>query len=163
MLIEQLLSSGFDVDGRAPWVWLSTMKRERCSLKEIALWILLISMVPAMSVAEPEGLSGNDIFQKCHLYLTKSALEMTESESFDATICTGYLNGFWQDVELQDILLKDEPEKLSICPPQNEIISKDRLPRLIVDYLKKRPSELNKPVYIVVNNALQEAFPCPEK
>ncbi|WP_139751049.1 Rap1a/Tai family immunity protein [Aeromonas media] len=91
--------------------------------------------------------SGNDILDRC------SSDERNDNHFQINAFCMGYLVGVY-----------DSYEGITICPENNaKNITIGQLQLISVKYMREHPEKLNGPAIDLIEQGLNQAFPCKNK
>jgi len=123
--------------------------------------VLLLASLPLLSGAhitwaqEIEAFSADTLNQACHsLVLAIRGVQPISQEDPGAMLCLGYIAGWSQAMELV------EPKPF--CWPADPQVQPGDVAELIVAYLEANPEASVLPAHRAVQEAIEEAFPCPE-
>lgn len=138
----------------------ATINTAVLTLLGIVLWT---TQVPTAQAAEFRGgFSGEELLGHC------AAEESDPSKDFERGICIGYVDGFAAGRFVGETYhaFHHREEKLDgiyghLCVP--DAVSRGKLARAFVLFLKKNPERLKLPAALLLEDALREAFPCPDK
>lgn len=121
------------------------------------LWAFLsLSGGAASSSAQQvEAFTGETLDQACkNLVLALRGVQPLSQEDPGAMLCLGYIAGWSQAMELV------EPKPF--CWPLEAKVMPGDVAELIVAYVETHPEASAQPAHAAVQNALEDAFPCPE-
>jgi len=105
--------------------------------------------------------SGNAFLRLC------SAIDKedkTSTEWAHVMACTGFVTGFTRGVEFGSLYVEDKAHKKVphlFCTPSE--IENGQIIRIVLKYIRDNPAEAHLPTGALVVDALQKAFPCPDK
>ena len=106
-------------------------------LKKSALTVLFVLLLSSPALCEKQFVSGNQLLINC-----EDNLEYTEGH------CTGYVSGVFDN----SIVINKQ------CLPQNA--TSGQMIKVVVTYLKEHPERLTTSASVLVQAAINEAFPC---
>ena len=140
------------------------------------LWLLLAATAPPSAfAADPwsrSGFSGKELLAACKVASQEPAEDKEASEAsvqdFERGICRGFIEGFVAGRHIGDTVhaFHHRKEKLDeiygrLCiPPQT---AKNALAAVFVRYLEKNPDKLNWNAGVLLETALKETYPCPDR
>ena len=129
--------------------------KDEISMKKQALFFVIISLV-IISPTTASGnhfSDGNDLLQAC-----RQTIEFSESDSklneFNAGSCWGYIRA---TNDMYQVMAQNAKRTICISPQ----MSRKQLTRVVVKYLKEHPERLHNVAALLIYEAFQEAFPCP--
>ncbi|WP_376788073.1 Rap1a/Tai family immunity protein [Marinobacter metalliresistant] len=100
---------------------------------------------------------GNALLSSCSAFLRVLDRSGDGSDGFSAGACVGYVTGASDFNTVHAAVSGGEKEGFFCVPPDVPLGQKVRV---LVQYLKANPSELNRLQSILTMNAFSEAFPC---
>jgi hypothetical protein len=111
----------------------------------------LLSIVPIPPDGPPERLwSGKRLLPAC-----EAVLASKEEDSFEQGRCVGFVVG----LDYSNTLLVAAHQLPAYCRPA-DVTNVDQSIRVLVDYLKKNRSSLDKDAGVLALSAFHEAWPC---
>lgn len=124
-------------------------------VKKISTLILLMSiLLSSPASAGIKYTDGNKILSACN-ELRELLSYRFELDSFEAGRCWGYISA---SIDIYQIV-KYGSSRI-VCIPEDKEPSD--LVKIIIDYLKEHPKDLDHPAFELITKALAEFFPCPQ-
>ena len=130
------------------------------SILGLVLWTMPVLAAQAANFRG--GFSGEEMLGHC------AAEERDPSKDFDRGVCIGYVDGFHAGRFVGETYhaFHHRDEKLDniygqLCVP--DTVSRGKLARVFVLFLRKNPERLKLPAALLLEDALREEFPCPNK
>jgi hypothetical protein len=121
-------------------------------MKKIFFITIFISMFEVSTVDADNGIKFLDM---CNSAL---AFDVEKAEPLDAMklgSCFSYLEGFSHGLKLAS-RIADEP---FLCMPEEHVTNR-QWARIVISYLEKNPKKLHESKFILVLEAMLDAFPC---
>ncbi|MEQ1880193.1 MAG: Rap1a/Tai family immunity protein [Burkholderiales bacterium] len=116
----------------------------------------------AVAADAPEAFTGQEMLGYC------KNLEMEQKQDFDRGICVGFLDGFIAGHQVAEHYhaFHHRDEKIDtifgrLCIPPKT--TRGQMAKMFVNYLERLPDKLKSPAGNLLEEAVQEAYPCPEK
>jgi Rap1a immunity proteins len=110
----------------------------------------------------PEAFTGQEMLGYC------KNLELEQKQDFDRGICVGFLDGFIAGHQVAENYhaFHHRDEKIDtiigrLCIPPKT--TRGQMAKMLVRYLEQFPDKLKSPAGNLLEEAIQEAHPCPEK
>lgn len=119
-----------------------------------ALLISIIILASSPVSAEIGYTDGNKILSSCN-ELIKILDSQFELDSFEAGRCWGYISA---STDIYQVV-KYGSSRI-VCLPEGLEVS--QLVRIVVEYLNEHPKDLDHPAFVIITEALSNAFPCPQ-
>lgn len=126
----------------------------------LILQIFIIGGVYGSSFGETSTINGILRLKQCKLFLKlEMGTKLNSDEGGSAAICVGYISGFRESHESDEMILKVAP--YLYCVPQEVTVG--QIIRVFVKYLEDHPEELHKEGHELLHSSLIKAFPCPNQ
>lgn len=113
--------------------------------------ILLISLFAAQAMA----FKGNDLLSYCAEFLEKQPNANSQAAYMEG-VCQGFFMGVVQTVFYEQHIQNVQP--LALCVPKG--VNSTQVAKISVKYLEANLETLHFSSIVIVQKALQEAFPC---
>ena len=130
-------------------------------MKALRLGTMLLCVLSQTSFlrAEVKGLDGNELLSMCegvNQLRDQTQSAMTVQNSY----CLGYVNGVMSMATDQATTFEHSPHRSSLpCTPA-EGVTTGQAARVVTKYLDSHPERLHLRAYLLVVEAMREAFPC---
>ena len=121
--------------------------------------IVLLGVFPAISTAE---MTGKELLENCQPLekLNDNPPSLTSKESTGIIYCLGYIDSFMDTFSFQKTA-RIVPA-IPYCLPKEKIPKKE-FARIVVEYMKVNPEDLDKPASYAIFMGLRRAYPCNEQ
>ena len=117
---------------------------------------------PVIAADTPEAFTGQEMLGYC------KSLELDQKQDFDRGICVGFLDGFIAGHQVAEHYhaFHHRDEKIDaiygrLCIPPKT--TRGQMAKLFVRYMEQFPDKLKSSAGNLLEEAIQEAYPCPEK
>lgn len=113
---------------------------------------------------------GNGLLSVCDNAIVDDYRTLSDADRADALLCYGYTSGFndgHRMMALWSALKSDRPKNNALskietepryCHPEN--LDKKQFVSVIVRYLMQHRENLHEESYLLIGNAMEDAFPC---
>jgi hypothetical protein len=101
--------------------------------------------------------TGVDLTKACRGYVafTRDNNRGTAQQAYDSAMCQGYVVGALDAIEAQDLEKAWLPH---LCLPSQ--LAQNSATEIVANFLDRRPEQRHRLGYVLVREALSEAFPC---
>ena len=125
-------------------------------MKIQALFLVTFSLVivfPTMSLGNHFS-DGNELLEAC-----RQTIEFSDSDDkyneFNAGSCWGYIRA---TNDMYEVMAQNAKRTICVSPR----IGRKQITMVVVKYLKEHPERLHNVASLLIYQAFQEAFPCPD-
>jgi hypothetical protein len=118
------------------------------------LFTIFLFILPPTIASGSHFSNGNDLLEACI-----QSSEFSESDKkineFNAGSCWGYIRA---TNDMYEVMAQNAERKICVSPQ----IGRKQIIRVVVKYLKEHPERLLNVASLLIYEAFQKAFPCPE-
>ncbi|MEA3300983.1 MAG: Rap1a/Tai family immunity protein [Pseudomonadota bacterium] len=119
---------------------------------------VLVSQVAAQSPPPSSTANGHTLLAECGDVVSFVETGVSNDFSVGGSYCLGMVNGM---LNLNTIYQAEPGRQPLFCVPREPVITNAEAARVVVDYLKAHPDQLNLDQASLMFFAFEKAWPCP--
>lgn len=138
--------------------------------KLVIVVLLLLIPLPLIAAGLDRLAYGNSLLSVCENAIVDDYRTLPKTGQADGLLCYGYISGFndghrmmavWsalKHAESKNNLPSEIETEPRYCHPEN--MAKKQILSIVVQYLQEHRENLHEESYVLIGDALQDAFPC---